>query len=189
MGFLMYIPIFFVFGMSMILYADAFETKDGILVYHKYVESFEYPDPNEWRYLLTFTELSDIKHPIILKIPNTYPLLENVDFGQNWGVVSTIQNDFSYDTVSEYSGECYCTHVILPPFEYDALETSASSVATGSWVPTLHPVPSFCQDIFENPPSYKDCLLDGENHINRRGDAVCVDSDNLDKLFERGYLV
>ena len=184
------------------------QTFDGILVYNKYVKSFEYPNPYEWYYDMNFTEINvDI---VVVKIPNTYPLYENISFGNSWilddgceyipssslrevqvQVPNWILNDGcedpAFDPMVEFYGECYRTHVIKPYFQYDYLETFGGSVAAGIWEPTAYPVEEFCNDIYENPPAFKECKDGSDIHINKRGEAVCVFS--VTELFDRGYLI
>ena len=132
-------------------------------------------------YTITFTQNStDI---VIVKIPNTLEMVENVSFDPiTWGLFYDI-----YGKVTKYAGSCYRTYVITPTSEYSSLKLGVASVATGNIILTSYEVEQFCYEIFENPPHLKDCSLENQNHINLRGKSVCVSS--VKELMDRGYLV
>ena len=149
---------------------------------------------------MTFTQYSN--HTVIVKFPNNLPLAYATNlltsnglplvFG-NWGAT----NEYFKNNVDEhwnkepravfYSGSCYRTHIYEPQFEYIDLELYSSFSLGGRLVPTTEDIQPFCIDIFANPPPLMDCSLENQNHINLRGESVCVKS--IEKLIDRDYLV
>ena len=184
MGLLGRLPLFLFCVFMMPAYADTFDV-DGhdVVVYHRDIKDFDYPSPSGlWYYNMTFARPTS--DPVVIKFPNTLPMLDNLGFGFRW-----LANylDSPPDRLAEYEGECFRTHVISPGAERSEIVVDALSVATGRWEPVSYAVESFCNQIYQNPPPPKDCPQGMQNHINLRGQSVCVAS--VKQLTDRGYLV
>ncbi len=159
----------------------------NIVIYHEDVKKFLYwqNDYLDKGYIIDFD--SHISKDIILKIPNTFEI-----FSWHSRNVSDINNLDPYWNIREghidwYQGVCYRTHVIHTDDKISILMINSGGVLAGQTIPVTLDIEPFCLDIFANPPPLMDCSLENQNHINLRGESVCVKS--IEKLIDRDYLV